>query len=606
MHTKLSGFAARNAGRRSESESGIAYPALTCIILTSSMDDEETDLILNDDNRSIRVLLRNLIAAHASSGSRQLPGGVRVSFYSSNVGQNNADADDALDGAQHQDGEEELVDDDDDPDFADEDDNDEEWYPTRRSVFTYPPASSPRPAGVKLIKSGEFGRVAPKIRARRNQRNLSTALNNRLSTPHPSIYREDYASGIVPNSNGVIVANYDANIYTAQFSKDFRLHIYDQTAPPQQIGSQQFSPRGDHHLQTTMNVSRRIQGEHGRWTITDANLSPDNDSTREDNPAQIPIPFHDPPGTSRRSFWDSGSFGLFSCRFSADGNEVIAGGHGHIYVYDLLANKRSVKIQAHADDVNSCCWADTSSGNVLVSASDDSFLKVWDRRSLGSSPKPSGVLIGHTEGITYVSAKGDGRYIVSNGKDQAMRLWDLRKMRTNAEYERVSQYDYGVPNFDYRPPEVNTYTPALLMGGFMYSAFGSHIWSLDGTLVQVLDRQKTLPIWTDSSGVEYPARSDPSAYGACVRDVSWSSQQPALISAAWESQRHGSTLARHEWKGLSKMSNSLQDWEERRRQEGAEMNGTSRRSTRIREQTLRRLLMPGTFIGEDAEENDEL
>jgi WD domain, G-beta repeat. len=46
-------------------------------------------------------------------------------------------------------------------------------------------------------------------------------------------------------------------------------------------------------------------------------------------------------------------------------------------VYDLLANRRTVKIAAHADDVNSCCWADTTSGNVLVSASDDSFLKVW-------------------------------------------------------------------------------------------------------------------------------------------------------------------------------------------------------------------------------------
>lgn len=73
-----------------------------------------------------------------------------------------------------------------------------------------------------------------------------------------------------------------------------------------------------------------------------------------------------------------------------------------------------------------------------------------DRRSLGSSQTPSGVLIGHTEGITNVSAKGDGRYIISNGKDQALRLWDLRKMRTNAEYEAVANHDYGLPRFDYR------------------------------------------------------------------------------------------------------------------------------------------------------------
>jgi WD40 repeat protein len=48
-----------------------------------------------------------------------------------------------------------------------------------------------------------------------------------------------------------------------------------------------------------------------------------------------------------------------------------------ILVYDLLADRRTVKIEAHEDDVNSCCWADTASGNVLISASDDTFLKVW-------------------------------------------------------------------------------------------------------------------------------------------------------------------------------------------------------------------------------------
>jgi WD repeat-containing protein 23 len=60
------------------------------------------------------------------------------------------------------------------------------------------------------------------------------------------------------------------------------------------------------------------------------------------------------------------------------------------------------------------------------------------------------VLIGHTEGITNVSAKGDGRYVISNGKDQALRLWDLRKMRTNAEYEEVANDVYGIRSYDYR------------------------------------------------------------------------------------------------------------------------------------------------------------
>jgi WD40 repeat protein len=57
--------------------------------------------------------------------------------------------------------------------------------------------------------------------------------------------------------------------------------------------------------------------------------------------------------------------------------------------------------------------------------------------------------MGHTEGITYVSAKGDGRYVISNGKDQNLRLWDLRKMRSNQDLEAEEARYYGT-NFDYR------------------------------------------------------------------------------------------------------------------------------------------------------------
>ena len=123
-------------------------------------------------------------------------------------------------------------------------------------------------------------------------------------------------------------------------------------------------------------------------------------STLDSSTEQVPISFRDPsPGRSRGNWHDGwggdDQFGIWSCKFSADGNEVIAGGSSMIFgtracskqrnnissnmiiVYDLLADKRTVKISAHTDDVNSCCWADTASGNVLISASDDSFVKVW-------------------------------------------------------------------------------------------------------------------------------------------------------------------------------------------------------------------------------------
>lgn len=47
--------------------------------------------------------------------------------------------------------------------------------------------------------------------------------------------------------------------------------------------------------------------------------------------AQIPIPFADPPSRRGYNFGDGEGFGIWSCRFSADGNEVIAGGSGKIF-----------------------------------------------------------------------------------------------------------------------------------------------------------------------------------------------------------------------------------------------------------------------------------
>ena len=124
-------------------------------------------------------------------------------------------------------------------------------------------------------------------------------------------------------------------------------------------------------------------------------------------------------------------------------------------MFDIDGDQPTLSIDAHENDVNAVCWADEASKHVLCSASDDGYVKVWDRRSL-SSGKPSGVLVGHTEGITSVSAKGeflfarikspsptltilpaslllgDGRYILSNGKDQSVRLWDLRSMASSS------------------------------------------------------------------------------------------------------------------------------------------------------------------------------
>ncbi|KZT02499.1 WD40 repeat-like protein [Laetiporus sulphureus 93-53] len=525
------------------------------------------------------------------------------------------------------------------------DDEDEDWEldaharnPHWDRSTWFSEVKEPKAEGLELLRGGQFGRLGHQINSRNKNNSIAKLLLNRATRSRP-IYREDITSDLLPNSRGTAVAVYAANAYVGQYSsdssfyytcvRDFRLHVYDTTAPLEINGSQ--SPRRDVERQyghaTTMKVIKTIKAAPGRWTITDSHLSPDNQriiyasmsstvymtTTLDSSPVQVPIQFADPV-RSRRGIWDyDDDLSIWSCKFSADGNEVVAGGSGMIFVYDLLADQRTVKIRAHGDDVNSCCWADTASGNVLISASDDTFIKVWDRRSLGTSQKPSGVLIGHTEGITYVSAKGDGRYIISNGKDQVLRLWDLRMMRSNEEYEKGSRRSYGIPNFDYRggtysqprfrshPQDCSVmqytghevlrtlirchFSPAETTGQqYIYSGGSDgriHIWSLDGRVLQVIDRTETLPMSSDPSGPE-PSPLPPSARKTrvCVRDVSWHSEQPIMMSTGWLgghwSVREGSIVARHEWKGMSKRGGTLEDWVERKNAE-ADERGVKRR-----------------------------
>lgn len=476
----------------------------------------------------------------------------------------------------------------------------------------YRDSQVPLPGGIELLQSGEFGRIhsfarqtTPNFTSLR-QRIYGQRLQTRASN------REQVCADLLPNTNGTVVATYRSRAYVGQFStdssfyytccRDFDLRIYDMTAPITPLSRRTASMRSDHL--TSMKLTKTIHGLGDGWTITDSHLSPDNsallysslDSTlhmvKTQEPDQEQIQLH--LGHSTNNSWYGYRVAVFSCRFSADGREVIAGGSGGaLFVYDLGEMRRTLSISAHSDDINSCCWADTSSGNVLVSASDDTSLKVWDRRSLGSSHKPSGVLIGHTEGITHVAPKGDGRYVISNGKDQVLRLWDLRKMRSHNDWN--GRNPYGHNRFDYRTPHypkprhtahpLDTsvmrykghsvlrtlirchFSPTETTGGaYIYSGSSDgriHIWSLDGRVVQVLDRSKTSPITGFPSGADTPTASS-RGFHPCVRDVSWHTESPILMSCAWDGE-DSSTVAMHEWKGFGKHAMSLDDVIERDR-----------------------------------------
>lgn len=110
--------------------------------------------------------------------------------------------------------------------------------------------------------------------------------------------------------------------------------------------------------------------------------------------------------------------------------------------------------------------------------------------------------------------------------------------------------------------------------------FASQIWSLDGRTVQVLDRSLATPLKENANGIV--EAEDPSAARgnvipqsrarrlvSTVRDVSWHSSEPSLMSTSWEgASGDGGSIAKHEWKGLGKNGlTKLEDWVEKMRAE---------------------------------------
>jgi WD repeat-containing protein 23 len=237
---------------------------------------------------------------------------------------------------------------------------------------------------------------------------------------------------------------------------------------------------------------------------------------------------------------------LFSTQFSPDSTEILAGSSdNHVYVFNLERNEREMRIDAHADDVNAVAWADDSR-SVFFSASDDATIKVWDRRCPTSDGAFAGVLLGHSEGVTYLDSLGDGVHLLSNGKDQRAKLWDIRRMAAG------DVHGHGVrSNFDYRygrgmrggdgfggrnirhrhDSSVMTYEGAHQTYRTLLRAKVSPLSTTDQRYVAVASHDGSVAIYNLlTGGVHATMRG----HEVLVRDVSWHPYRPELVSTSWD------------------------------------------------------------------------
>ncbi|EEH48771.1 nuclear distribution protein PAC1 [Paracoccidioides brasiliensis Pb18] len=132
------------------------------------------------------------------------------------------------------------------------------------------------------------------------------------------------------------------------------------------------------------------------------------------------------------------------------------------------------------------------SGNLLVSASRDKTLRIWDVTT-GYCVK---TLRGHVDWVRDVAASPDGRFLFSAGNDQVARLWDVSSGETKSTF---LGHEHAVECVAFAPPTSYPHLSALAglkkappsSSSAEYVATGSRdksirIWDARGTLIKTL------------------------------------------------------------------------------------------------------------------------
>ncbi|KAJ5692356.1 LEC14B protein [Penicillium macrosclerotiorum] len=452
----------------------------------------------------------------------------------------------------------------------------------RRHRGSYKWPEVPSSAGTDLMGSGIFGTNQYYVdRIKKRKQAFATKLMWRELGIGPYGVRRRVNQSVfqkmIPGSPADKIIHYDARSYSGQFSddgnfffccgQDFKVRMYDTSNP------------------YNWQYYKTVEYPFGQWTITDASLSPDNrflvyssirsaaylaSTDPEDGSDPSELDFSLLPGQSRRQSWNTSRsrFGIWSLRFSGDGREVVAGtSEDSVIVLDLETRQPVLSLRdRHQHHVNAVCFGDTSSPHILYSGSDDTTLRVWDRRSMGDG-REAGVFTGHTEGLTYVDSKGDGRYVLSNSKDQTMKLWDLRKMMTASKADTIDFNMYAT-DFDYRfeeypeeyrephPADCSVVTfrghsvlktlirchfspPGSTNSRYVYTGSEDgkvYVYNLDATMAGTIDvgmaTINSRPRGPDSVPNTWEMGGD-MMWRTCVRDASWHPNVPVLAATSW-------------------------------------------------------------------------
>lgn len=165
---------------------------------------------------------------------------------------------------------------------------------------------------------------------------------------------------------------------------------------------------------------------------------------------------------------------IFSLRYSPTGDKIIGGSNNSTVIVTDIRTRNTQILRTHrmpGKDVNSVCFLHDKDPNVIIAGCDDGLLKVYDLRTTFRSrdlSKSVASFIGHYDGITYIDSRNDGYHVLSNSKDQSIKIWDIRQP-SNMRNRSRSRQQVDPTTWDYRwnrVPRECKLVPVLFLENF--------------------------------------------------------------------------------------------------------------------------------------------
>ncbi|KAI8119043.1 hypothetical protein FF38_02422 [Lucilia cuprina] len=270
----------------------------------------------------------------------------------------------------------------------------------------------------------------------------------------------------VPNKKVDRLMSLDSKIYICKFNNDGSRLI---------TASQDGTVRIFDASKGTYNRIQRFKVRYLNWSILDIDFSPCGRfftySTWEDA-------FHVSPmegdGTDAENYSignDRYRTGMFSVRFSPCGRNLIGGlTDSKIIVCDReTRHVNTIRTDNSSVDINAISYVSDQDPNLIVSGCHNGIIKLWDLRCSSGcshrSTKASSVFLGHFDSITYIDPRNDGHYMLSNSKDQSIKIWDLRQPTPKSKIR--SPPNAPLIDWDYRANQVprEYYNPTKVLDG---------------------------------------------------------------------------------------------------------------------------------------------